>query len=55
MFPLTVIESCENWFVMVNSPFNTGQDWEKITNTLRSNILSKLERIFKRKYFQKHS
>jgi len=40
-------ESCENWFVMVNSPFNTGQDWEKIKNTLRSNIILKLERILK--------
>ena len=40
-------ESCENWFVMVNSPFNTGQDWEKIKNTLRSNIISILERILK--------
>ena len=40
-------ESCENWFVMVNSPFNTGQDWEKIKITLRSNIISKLERILK--------
>ena len=40
-------ESCENWFVMVNSPFNKGQDWEKIKNTLRSNIISKLERILK--------
>jgi phytoene desaturase len=40
-------ESCENWFVMVNSPYNTGQDWEKIKNTLRSNIISKLERILK--------
>ena len=40
-------ESCENWFVMVNSPFNTGQDWEKVKNTLRSNIISKLERILK--------
>jgi phytoene desaturase len=40
-------ESCENWFVMVNSPFNTGQDWEKIKKTLRSNIISKLERILK--------
>ena len=40
-------ESCENWFVMVNSPFNSGQDWEKIKNTLRSNIISKLERILK--------
>ena len=40
-------ESCENWFVMVNSPFNTGQDWEKIKNALRSNIISKLERILK--------
>ena len=40
-------DSCENWFVMVNSPFNTGQDWEIIKNTLRSNIISKLERILK--------
>jgi len=45
--PFDSPESCENWFVMVNSPFNTGQDWEKIKNTLRSNVISKLERILK--------
>ena len=44
MFLTDSPESCENWFVMVNSPFNTGTKIEeKIKNTLRSNILLKLE------------
>jgi phytoene desaturase len=33
---------CENWFVMINVPANEGQDWEKITNDLRDNVLDRL-------------
>lgn len=35
----------ENWFVMVNAPINTGQDWGNMRTLLRKNILSKLSRI----------
>ncbi|MGB2994540.1 MAG: 1-hydroxycarotenoid 3,4-desaturase CrtD [Ferruginibacter sp.] len=32
----------ENWFVMINAPSNTGQNWEQITNTSRKNIIQKI-------------
>jgi len=35
-------KGCENWFVMVNVPSNTGQDWDSIINNVRRNILKKL-------------
>ena len=35
-------KGCENWFVMVNVPSNTGQDWDTIIKNVRSNILKKL-------------
>lgn len=38
-------EGKENWFVMVNAPANTGQDWEQLKNSVRGNIISKLSRI----------
>jgi phytoene desaturase len=36
---------CENWFTMVNVPNNTGQDWDKLINEARENILTKLSRM----------
>ena len=38
---------CENWFVMINVPSNTGQDWDKLINETRANIQAKLSRILK--------
>jgi phytoene desaturase len=35
----------ENWFVMVNAPANTGQNWEQLKTTLRSNVITKLNRM----------
>ncbi|MFT6003693.1 MAG: phytoene dehydrogenase-like protein, partial [Bacteroidia bacterium] len=35
---------CENWFVMVNAPYVAGQDWEKIINEARENILIKVSK-----------
>ena len=35
----------ENWFVMVNAPANTGQDWHAIKRQCRANILSKLGKM----------
>lgn len=33
---------CENWFVMINVPANTGQDWDILIAEARKNILAKL-------------
>ena len=33
---------CENWFILINSPFDNGQDWEKIKKDLRKNIIKRL-------------
>jgi phytoene desaturase len=33
----------ENWFVMVNAPANTGQDWSAMAARLRQRVISKLE------------
>ena len=39
-------EGMENWFVLVNAPsIKNGQDWEKISNNTRKNILEKLSRM----------
>jgi phytoene desaturase len=35
---------CENWFVMINVPANTGQDWDMLIAAARQNILAKLSR-----------
>jgi phytoene desaturase len=37
----------ENWFVMINVPGNTGQDWDAIIKKVRDNTLTKLSRILK--------
>jgi len=35
-------DGCENWFVMINVPANTGQNWDKLIAEARINILNKL-------------
>lgn len=40
-------EASENWFVMINVPANTGQDWDRLIAEARENILSKLSRLLK--------
>lgn len=35
----------ENWFVMVNAPHNTDQDWSSLRSAVRSHIIQKLSRI----------
>ena len=32
----------ENWFVMVNAPHDTGQDWDALSKTLKKQVLDKL-------------
>lgn len=36
---------CENWFTMINVPFNSGQDWDKIIAVTRQHTLDKLSRM----------
>lgn len=36
---------CENWFVMINTPNNTGQDWAAYVEIARKRILEKLSRL----------
>jgi phytoene desaturase len=35
---------CENWFVMINVPANTGQDWDELIVNARKNIITKLSK-----------
>ncbi len=34
----------ENWFVMVNAPADTGQDWDSMVKTLRARVLALLQK-----------
>ena len=34
----------ENWFVMINSPNDMGQDWNEIIKTVRKNTINKINR-----------
>lgn len=36
---------CENWFVMINVPNNTGQPWDEIIAIARKNIILKLNQL----------
>ncbi len=45
--PADAPATCENWFVMINVPNNTGQDWDQLIKDARTNILSKLNRLLK--------
>jgi len=40
-------EGCENWFVMVNVPSNSGQDWDELRSSIRLNVINKLNRLLK--------
>jgi phytoene desaturase len=38
-------ENCENWFVMVNVPHNSGQDWDSIISKTRLDIINKISKV----------
>tara|TARA_B100002019_G_scaffold180841_1_gene156153 strand:- start:1730 stop:3019 length:1290 start_codon:yes stop_codon:yes gene_type:complete len=38
-------EDSENWFVMINSPYNLNQNWDKQVRVTKNKIISKLEKI----------
>lgn len=35
-------EGCENWFVMINTPAQHGQDWDQLVDRLRTIVVQKL-------------
>lgn len=35
-------ENCENWFVLINAPWDNGQDWEKIVKELKVKVIQKI-------------
>jgi phytoene dehydrogenase-like protein len=37
-------EGCESWFVMVNAPEHTGQNWQAIAQQTRAIVLEKLSK-----------
>lgn len=43
--PSDAPQGCENWFVMINTPNNQGQDWDKLIKNAKSNILAKISRL----------
>ena len=45
--PSDAPEDAENWFVMINVPPDTGQDWEKEIKEARANIIAKINRVLK--------
>ena len=38
-------EGCENWFVLVNAPANSGQDWDEMVQRCRKQVIDKINRI----------
>lgn len=42
--PSDAPNNCENWFVMINAPYDDGQDWEKMVREQRKLIKTKLEK-----------
>lgn len=45
LIPTDAPEGKENWFVMINVPENTGQDWEKMIQKAREDIYGKIRRM----------
>lgn len=38
-------QGCENWFAMINVPFNKGQNWSEIAQRSKANIIKKLSSV----------
>jgi phytoene desaturase len=36
---------CENWFVLMNAPANSGQDWGNLVAETRKNVIAKISQI----------
>ena len=38
-------DNCENWFVMINSPNDSGQDWDSMIDDVERNVLMKINKL----------
>lgn len=47
LVPSDAPDHCENWYVMINVPPDTGQDWDLFVAEARQNIIRKINRILK--------
>ncbi len=36
---------CENWFVMINAPHHTNQDWDEVSARVKKAVIKKLNRM----------
>lgn len=45
--PTDAPEGCENWFAFINTPNNSGQDWDAFVNEARENMIFKINRMLK--------
>lgn len=45
--PLDAPIGCENWFVMINTPNNSGQNWQQYVDEARHIVLKKLSKFLK--------
>ena len=40
-------KNCENWFVMVNAPSNSAENWDELIRTTKQNIIKKINKSLK--------
>ena len=45
--PSDAPDGSENWFVMINAPHDSNQNWDQIISQLRINVIKKINRILK--------
>ncbi len=43
--PKDAPEGMENWFILMNAPINTGQEWARIVEEKRKYVISKMSRL----------
>jgi phytoene desaturase len=43
--PTDAPNGCENWFVLINAPYNDGQNWDNMVEQCKKNIIAKVNRI----------
>ncbi len=47
LVPSDAPDHCENWYVMINVPPDTGQDWNRVIAEARQNIIHKINSMLK--------
>jgi phytoene desaturase len=42
--PKDAPKGCENWFILVNAPYNDGQDWDALIDQCRNQVQNKIKK-----------